>query len=221
MVNLFRRTKLSIWTILAVLLLTGASANTYATQWYWQDLFLTRDQQARILFYQRDYRGAARRFEDPQWRALALYAAQDFRGAADLWTQLPGADALFNRGNALAHMKDYRGAADSYMLALQIRPLWPQAQANLELVQALAKEPKELDEYIAQSEGKLEADDFTFDQGGKRMENALEETDAVASSTSTKEIQAIWMERLQSTPAEFLSLKFRYQLETSQQGEQP
>jgi len=201
--------------------LTGISANTHAAQWHWQDLFLTRDQQARILFHQKDYLGAARRFEDPHWRALALYAAQDFRSAADLWTQLPGAEALFNRGNALAHLKDYQGAADSYILALQSRPQWPEANANLELVRALGRKPKELDEYVAQSEGKLEADDFTFDQDGKRMDNALEETDAVAGSTSTKEIQAIWMERLQSTPAEFLTLKFRYQLEKSHQGEQP
>lgn len=88
------------------------------------------------------------------------------------------------------------------------------------MVQALGKTAKELDEYVPQSEGKLEADEFTFDDDGKRMENALENTDTSGSSTSTKEIQAIWMERLQSTPAEFLSLKFRYQLER-QQGETP
>ena len=207
-------------TLVTALLLCTGSASSHA-DWRWQDLLLTRDQQARILFYQQDYRLAAQRFQDPHWRALALYAAQDFKAAADLWTQLPGAEALFNRGNALAHLQDYQGARDSYQLALQLRPQWREAQANLELVQALAKKPKELDEYVAQSEGKMEADDFTFDKGGKRMDNALDAPEPLAGSTSSKEIQAIWMQRLQSTPADFLSLKFRYQAEQPQGGEQP
>lgn len=204
--------------LFSVLLLVLASSDIGTQKWTWQDLFLTRDQQGRILFYRKQYRQAASRFEDRHWRALSFYTAQDFHRAAELWTELPGAEALFNRGNALAHRTDYQGAADSYQLALQLRPNWPEAQANLQLVQALGKQAKTLDEYVAQSQGEMPADDFTFDKGSKRMDNALPQTDAEASElTASKEIQALWMQRLHATPADFLRLKFRYQDEQRQQ----
>lgn len=224
MVSIMRNLKRRL---LAALLLGSVCLQSHATDWTWQDLLLTRDQQAYILFQRQHYQEAARRFQDPYWRALALYAAEDFRSAADLWTQLPGAAALFNRGNALAHLKDYQGAADSYQLALQLQPEWPEAAANLALVQSLGREAKILDEYTAPSQGEMAADDFRFDADSKRMEHALEPGNPDTGTTSSHEIQAIWMQRLDSTPADFLSLKFRYQAEKAERenaplpGEQP
>lgn len=199
-------------TLMGLIALCALPAPALA-EWGWQDFFLSRDQQGQLLFARQRYGDAARRFEDPHWRALSLYAAQEFLPAADLWGQLPGAEALFNRGNALAHAKAYQGAIDSYTLALQLRPDWTAAAANLALVQTLAREAAALEEYVPQSEGKMAADDVTFERDEQRMKQALTDTGTNPGSQSTQEIQALWIERLQSTPADFLRLKFRYQHE--------
>lgn len=192
--------------LLACLMLAGSPAAS--AEWYWQDLFLTRDQQGLYFYRQQQFARAARRFENPHWRALASYANQDFETAVKLWSRLPGAEPLFNRGNALAQQKQYKAAADSYKLALQLRPNWQEARDNLSLVQALAKTPPEPDDANAQTDGESPADEVRFDKDNKRLEQA-EATPP--SDTSGKEIQALWLSRLQSTPADFLRLKFRYQ----------
>jgi Ca-activated chloride channel family protein len=183
-------------------------------EWFWQDVFLTRDQQGMMFYRQGDYRKAAQRFDDDHWRALALYAAEDFQQAAAVWSRIASAEALFNRGNALAHAEDYFGASDSYQLALQMRPDWPEAQANFELVNALAAKPKALDEFVAPPENSLGADDVTFSDDARRMEKAAT-VSTESADQSSKEIQALWMDRLQSTPADFLRLKFLHQYHQS------
>lgn len=180
--------------------------------WYWQDLFLSRDQQGYWLFQRGDYRRAALRFQRPDWQAIAYYAAQDFDAAATIWAQLPGARYHFNRANALAHQENYSAAADGYRLSLRLQKDWPAAQENLALVQALDTGAEPFDGDRATQGSEVGADEIVFDADKKNLEKSEQETSVAESQGLTSaQINALWMRRLQSTPADFLRLKFAYQ----------
>ncbi|PBJ82976.1 hypothetical protein CMZ84_11975 [Lysobacteraceae bacterium NML93-0399] len=60
----------------------------------------------------------------------AAYADARYDEALDAWTALPGADAAYNRGNALARMGRFDAAIAAYDEALQMQPGMADAQAN-------------------------------------------------------------------------------------------
>ncbi len=186
--------------------------------WYWQDLLLSRDQQGQWLFTQGNYRQAALRFEDPDWKATAFYAAEDFQPAINLWAEMPSAMAHFKRANALAHIEDYEAAADGYRLALRIQPDWLAAKKNLELVIALGAKPKPVDIPEGQKATEIGADEIVFSNDKNRMDKAEDELEIEEGGLSSDAINDLWMRRLQSTPADFLRLKFRYQSEMGEES---
>ena len=76
-------------------------------------------------------------------RAAAAYRSGDFATASHDWMQRDDADANYNRGNALAKMKQYPQAIDGYRRALQQRPSMKDAQDNLKIVEQLLKQKQE------------------------------------------------------------------------------
>ncbi|MGH1372396.1 MAG: tetratricopeptide repeat protein [Cellvibrionaceae bacterium] len=183
----------------------------------WLDLWVTPDQQGHWYFARGDYLSAAQRFDDPQWQAAAYYAAENFSAAEILWGRQAGSRALFYRGNALAHLERYQEAIDSYELSLQLEPDYLPVKENLELVIALSKQPQEVTDFSGGTGGKLEADEIVFDSAdSERMQQATTADVTNSGDMSSEEIQALWMRRLQSKPADFLVLKFRYQLEEAE-----
>jgi Ca-activated chloride channel family protein len=74
--------------------------------------------------------------------AEAAYRAGDFAAAARAFSGLPGADAAYNRGNALARAGRYAEAIAAYDDALQQSPGMPDALANRAAVEAaMRREP--------------------------------------------------------------------------------
>lgn len=67
------------------------------------------------------------------------YRKQDFAAAAQAWSGLPGAEAAYNRGNALAKAGRYEEAIEAYDEALQLRPAMADAIANRKAVEAAMK----------------------------------------------------------------------------------
>lgn len=67
------------------------------------------------------------------------YRQRDFAAAEQAWRGLPGADAAYNRGNALARQGDYAGAIAQYESALAQRPGMADALANKRAVEAAMK----------------------------------------------------------------------------------
>jgi len=206
------------WVLLASGLMVLLGSAPQRSGWIWQDVFLTSDQQGRRLFELKEYGLAALHFENLEWKAAAYYADENFQQAALIWADIPGDQAHFKRANALAHLGDYAAAADGYRLALQLNPDWLKAKENLALVLALAEQPEAISDYGAQEASELGADEIVFSDDEQRMSQAKEEVTLESGGLSSEEINALWLRRLQSTPADFLRLKFRYQVEMSEES---
>src|SRR3546814_4142324 len=68
------------------------------------------------------------------------YRSKDYAAAADAWKALPGADADYNRGNALARAGRYEDAIKAYDQALAQQPGMADAIANRRLVEAAKRQ---------------------------------------------------------------------------------
>ncbi|MFG1416700.1 VWA domain-containing protein [Xanthobacter sp. V0B-10] len=107
----------------------------------WADLWRRPDQQGADAFAGGDFAGAAGRFEDPAWKASALYKAGRFDEAASAFGNLPGAD--YNRGNALARAGKLEEALAAYDAALKGDAANADALFNRDLVQQLLRRRQE------------------------------------------------------------------------------
>src|SRR3546814_4076661 len=68
------------------------------------------------------------------------YRRKDYAGATGAWQALPGADAAYNRGNALARAGRYEDAIKAYDQALAQQPDMADAIANRRLVEAAKRQ---------------------------------------------------------------------------------
>lgn len=163
------------------------------------DLWLTADQQGRLAYERGDYRTAAERFADPMWRGVALYRAGRYDEAVEAFAHVDTADSYYNQGNALAQLGKLPAAVASYEAALERRPGWPEAKANLALVQKLIPPEKKDDEEQAEAPN-LKPDQVKFDEKGKKGKAG-----PVDLATQTAEM---WMRNIQTTPRDLLERKF-------------
>ncbi len=98
------------------------------------NLWLRPDQQGIKLLEQQPAK-AAERFTDQQWRAAALYLAQDYPAAAELFALSDTAEAHYNRGNALALAGLLAEALKAYQQALSQAPDMLAATYNLAIIE--------------------------------------------------------------------------------------
>lgn len=110
-------------------------------------LWQTPDQRGSALLRRGDASGAARNFQDPRWRAYADLQAGHYAEAAKGFSAFDDADALYNRGNALARAGDLQGALAAYDAALKKAPEDHDARHNRDLVE------KALQKHKAQQQG--------------------------------------------------------------------
>lgn len=92
---------------------------------------------ARRLFDAGHYAEAAARFDDPRWKALALYRAGRFEEAARMLQGDGDPVSLHNRGNALAKSGLLRQALSAYEASLAVRPGDADTVHNRDLVRRL------------------------------------------------------------------------------------
>ncbi len=208
----FRRGWTIRWAAALLLLLAlpgpaGAQGSSFANLW------LTPDQQARWLFERGRLAEAAQRFEDPMWKGIAFYAAQDFESAVTWFAQLETPEAYFNLGNAQAQAGELREAIRAYDRALELSPRWTEAQENRAYVETLipAKVEPPADDHGGTG-GMLGADEVVLDETGERTQDAEQTAEVAGGELSNEQISELWMRRVQTTPADFLSQKFDYQL---------
>ncbi|WP_165856651.1 vWA domain-containing protein [Marinobacter sp. JSM 1782161] len=105
----------------------------------WNDLWTRPDQRGEALIAE-DPSVAAGKFKDPQWKGSALYRSGYYGRAAEQFEQGDGADAHYNRGNALARKGELQAALDAYDTALMQNPDNADAQYNRDLVKKLLEQ---------------------------------------------------------------------------------
>ena len=204
------------WTALLCLVVVVAAGAGCRDGVGFADLWLTADQQGQRLFERGEYAEAAARFEDPMWKGAALYRSEQFGAAINQWAQVDTAEAWFNRGNALAHTERYDEAIAAYRRALELRPEYPEATANIEYVRLFL--PLEFEGGTMGTQGRdAAADKVVFDADADRLDQ--EGTDTIVEQTggmvSDAQLAEIWLRQVDASPAAFLRYKFQYQASQS------
>ena len=180
----------------------------------WWGLWFSPDQQGQRLLNQGKFQAAAQTFQDPMWQGVAWFRAGEFEQAEQAFAHVATPDAEFNRGNCLVMQGKYDDAVERFDRALELRPDFEDAQTNREIAIARAElvEKKGGD----MGDQKIGADEVVFD---KEKKSGGQETETVGQTLSDSELQALWLRRLQTQPADFLRAKFAYQLAAGPQGE--
>ena len=118
--------------LVASLVLIASSAAAYGNTW--SDLWLTSEQQGQRLLASGKAADAAALFADPRRRAYAELQAGKYADAARRLGPFTDVDSEYNRGNALAHSGDLKGALAAYDTALARQPTNTDARHNREMV---------------------------------------------------------------------------------------
>ena len=196
----FRRGWTIRWASVVLLALALAAPDRAdAFGWRFADLWLTPDQQGRLAYERGDFAAAAERLADPMWKVVALYRAGRYDEAIEAFARADTAESYFNQGNALAQLGKFPAAAASYRQALERRPDWPDAKANLALVQSLIPKPKEDDE--EEEAPNLKPDEIQFDDKGKKGKSGQ-------TQIGKRQTAEMWMRNIQTTPADLLARRF-------------
>ncbi len=139
---------------------------------------------------------------------VAWFRAGEFIEAEQAFARVTTPEAEFNRGNCLVMMGKYEAAIERYDRALELNPELEDARVNRGIAVARAKRVEQKGGDMGDQ--KIGADEIVFDKsknpGGQDTETgaAQELTDA--------DMQALWLRRIQTKPADFLKAKFSYQL---------
>jgi Ca-activated chloride channel family protein len=196
------------WTSTALAIIFVLPPANGDARFSWLDLWLTHDQQGRYYFERGEYQKAAGRYEDPIWKGLALDRAGDDDGALNAFALRDSAEAWYNQGNVLAHLGRYPEAVEVYQQALIRRHPWREAQENLELVQSLIPKAKKKDTDEEQEiSPDVPPDQVKFDEKGKKGKKAQIQQ----AKLDPAKMADIWMRNIQTTPADFLRLRFAIQ----------
>ncbi|ESS72291.1 von willebrand factor type A [Methyloglobulus morosus KoM1] len=130
---------------IALLFLLPLPKNSYALDMdkAWQDLWLTKDQQAQEAYQQGDFNKAAELFQNPDWKAAAHYKSGAYDKALAYLKDNPSANSLYNQGNALAQSGQLKEALDAYNKALKLNPDDDDTQYNKKLVEKALEQQKQ------------------------------------------------------------------------------
>ena len=175
-------------------------------------LWLTPDQQGRYYFEKGDYKASAEHFQDPLWRGIAYYRSENFEAAVEQFARVDSPEGYFNLGDAYAHLGQLEQALANYEEVLRRKPDDRAAKENHDLVQSLIQKKKSKEKEEEPPDGKeptYNPDEIKFDEKGKKGKKG--EIDQA--ELSAEQIQQVWMRRLQTTPSDFLRLKFAAQTE--------
>ncbi len=174
----------------------------------WPDIWFTPDQQGQRLLNQGEYTSAAKAFRDPMRQGTAWFRAGEFEKAEQAFSRMATPEAEFNRGNSLMMRGKYKAAVERFERTLELRPDWDDARINRDIAVARAKmmEQKGGD----MGDQKIGADEIRYD---KNKESGGQDTETQEGQPlSNAAMQAMWLRRVQTKPADFLRAKFSYQL---------
>jgi len=194
---------------LLVLLLLGS----FLKPGFW----FTPDQRAQRLFDRGKFQLAAETAGDPLLAGTAWFKAKEFKRAEASFVRSGRPEAWYNLGNARVFQGKYQAAVEAYDTALEQRPDWPEARQNREIARIRAERMKR--EGGEMGDQKLGADEIVFTKGRNDPDQG-QETVTEGEGMGDKTLQAMWLRRLDTRPADFLKAKFAYQAAQPEEPEQ-
>ena len=133
----------------------------------WADLWQRPDQQAAKALAAGDYAKAAALATDASRRGSAEYKRGNYQLALDNFSRSTGADADYNRGNALAKLGRYQDAIAAYDKSIKENPGDEDARANKAAVEALLKQ-QQAQQQASNAQGKQsQKDQSQSDRSGQ------------------------------------------------------
>jgi Ca-activated chloride channel family protein len=168
----FRRGWLLVFVVALLPVPEGAEASM------WDDLWLTKDQQAQRQLQQGNPDDAAALFENPEWQAVAEYEAGAFAESAARFAEQSDARNLYNLGNALARQGEFETAIDAYEEVLEMDPDNTDARYNRDLLKELMAQSQQEQE----GEQQESSDQSGNDSQQSDSQNSSDSEDAEESS---------------------------------------
>lgn len=153
---LFRRGTLACTLPLTIAILTLSTPKADAADL--ENLWQTPNQQGRELLQQGDAAGAAKQFENSQWRGTAQYRAGEFDAAAKNFAQSPDPQGLYNLGNSLTQQGRFDDAIKAFDQAIQQSPEFADAVHNREIAEQLKKLQQQQQSQSGQSDEQQQSD---------------------------------------------------------------
>ena len=137
------------WVLLVALAILPMSKPAEAS--VWDDIWMTRDQQAQKKLQEGEAANAVELFENPDWRAVAQYRADDYVESAAAFAENEDTRSLYNLGNALARQGELESAIDAYEQVLEIDPDDADAEYNRDLLAQLLEQQQQEQEQQQES----------------------------------------------------------------------
>ena len=154
------------------------------------------------------------------WRGIASYRAYDFLVAARQFQKVDTTQGKFALGNAQAQNHAYEKAIKAYDEVLKVEPQNVAAKTNRAIVAAALKgqeEKRRKQEQDDSAPPDEKADETRVDpdqKGGKKIQ-------VTPDDLTTEGAAEAWMREVQTTPANFLKLKFAIQVAAPPAGAKP
>ncbi|MFV1983350.1 MAG: VWA domain-containing protein [Thiohalomonadales bacterium] len=224
------------WTLhwcLVLVLLTGLvnpqpaiASGSLLDQWRFMDWWLTPDQQGQYYMRKGDYKTAAERFENINWRGIAYYRNENFKAAVEMFSRIQTVEGFFNLANALAQGRNYILAVKAYDKVLKLEPTHKSAIKNKKIIQDIINEINLLSESQRQEQGEsskeLGKDEpQTADGADRKSFSKKEQKQLTAEDILLDEkMNEIWMQQVQKNPSRFLSIKFHMQLQKQEEKQE-
>lgn len=171
------------------------------------DLWFTKDQMGDRLMHAHNYSEAAKLYTDPVRQGIAFYRAGDFKSAATAFSHSATPEAVFNHANALVMLGKYGDAVKAYDRALTLRPEWNLAADNRAV--AIVRRDRLKTTGGDETGGQVKPDKVVYEKEAKKSGETVQVNEGPPLDDS--EVQALWLRRVQTKPADFLRAKFAYQ----------
>jgi Ca-activated chloride channel family protein len=188
----------------------------------WEDLWLTKNQQAQRALENGDAADAAAIFEDTEWRGVASYRAGDYAGSAREFAESGDTRNLYNLGNAMAQQGKFDAAIDTYEEVLEMEPDHEDARYNLELISKLRDQQEQEEQQAGDDQqstqnpgGDGEQSDGEGEQNQQGSEGQPRSEDSQDADGQPRD------EEMSEEDLEALRQELQRAAEEQQQGEQP
>jgi len=174
----------------------------------WEDLWLTKDQQAQRELDEGNAMEAGELFEDSVWRAVAKYRAAEYGPSAAGFGNQEDIENLYNLGNALARLGEFETAIDAYEQVLEVEPEMEDALYNRDLLKDLLEQNQDSQggeqENASESGGGAQQSEgqSQSDQSGQEGETGEQGAEGEQGESSVRDQENASQEDLEAMQAE-------------------